>query len=267
MAARIIYNGLDDINGRQRNSVISNNYIVYLQSEIFYKRHAIRHSNILTQMTSDKPDLSRAWKRTFWQVYDNLGLIFAATIIWVLFSLTVILFPAVTAALFYIAYQIIIDKPVNIKDFFMAMQRYAFKGTIVACTLAGLILLFLININICIKYFGTTGLLLAGINFWFLFFTLFASLYTFPLLTRNMNYLNTLKYSYLLPLVNTKISLFLAIISLLFISLELVIPIISMGILAIFTQNLLLEIEAVHNKSIKIITSRRNLKEIWRVWE
>lgn len=160
-----------------------------------------------------------------------------------------------------------LDKPVGAKDFFKAMRKYAVKSAIVFLTLALFILLFLTNIKICAINFGKLGIILAAMNLWLLLFNLSALLYVFPLLTRDMKYLKTLKYSCFMPLANIRTTIVLAVYSLIFIFLELAAPIISAGILAVFSQNILLEIEAQYNPEIKIAEPQRRFKEIWKVWE
>lgn len=222
--------------------------------------------------------MERALRRTFWQVYDNLGLVFIVSVLWIPFSLTLILLPQATAALFYIARQITLDKSVYLKDFFKAMRENFIKNTVVFLSFAILCIIFFADMKFYMKNFGTLGILLAGINFWFLFFSILAFLYALPLLSRTKGYtspalskeravVKIFKYSYLLALTNIKTSLILLLFSLVFIFIEIVLPIIGIGMLAVFTQNMLLETEAKYDKKIQIPEHKRKLNELWKVWE
>lgn len=210
-------------------------------------------------------DKRRVWKRTFWQVYDNIGLLFIVTTLWVLFSLTVIFLPSATAALFYIAYLIIQDKPARISGFFKNIYRLFLKSTLLIIIFLGLCSLLILNIKFYIKNAGFLGFILAGINFWMLLFAGLSLIYLFPLITRGKTIFDTLKYSFLLTLINFKANLITAVIVIIFLVLEIIIPVIGMGILAVFLQNIFLETEAGYSHEITIESPKRKLKELWQM--
>jgi hypothetical protein len=218
-------------------------------------------------MSLKKPNINRALKRTFWNVYDNLGLIIGATTIWLLLSLTIILMPAATAALFYIAHKTTLDEPVTINDFLKAMPRFFFQSLLVFTTFCVLSLLPLANIKFYTHKFGLAGMFFAGITFWVFFFSSLASIYSFPLLTRNKGYIKTIKYSYILVFANIRFSLLLIVPLFLLIFFEAIIPFIGIGILSVFLQNAFLEIESLYNTDIKINECNRTFREIWRTWD
>lgn len=217
-------------------------------------------------MAQFTPNLSRAWRRTFWQVYDNLGLLLLANTLWFLFSITIIGLPTVTAALFNLAYLITLDISVKLKDFFIFMPKKIFISTFVILILCLIYIFLLFNIRFYLHRFGIIGVIFGGISFWLLIFSLIASVYIFPLICRYNNYWKIFKYSFILTIDNLKITLILFITTILLLVMEIVIPVISIAILAIFTQNVFLEIESRYNSEIIIKEPRRNFREIWNIW-
>lgn len=215
----------------------------------------------------NKPNLSRAWRRTFWHVYDNLGFVLLVNILWLLFSLTIIFLPSATISLFYMAYLIVHDRPVRIKYFFIYIVKYFLKSTSLILLLCIVCLLLVFNMIFYLKHFRILGIILAGISFWLCFFSAMAFLYILPLLCRRKGILKTLWHSYLLVLDNFKMSLILFITSLILLCLEIVIPIIGIAIMAVFIQNAFLEIEARYNQEIEIAVPKRRLKELFKMWE
>lgn len=217
-------------------------------------------------MTQPNPNLNRAWRRTFWQAYDNLGLLLAANILWLLFSITIIGFPAATAALFYIARLVVLDMPVRLKDFFsFLLQKFIISTCVIL--ISGIIVFFLFfNIKFYFRHFAIIGLILAGISFWLLIFFLITSLYIFPLLCKYNNLWKIMKYSFILTMDNLKTTLILFVTSSAFLTFALIVPILSIAVLAIFIQNVFLEIQSRYNQEIIINEPRRNFKEMWKPW-
>jgi len=218
-------------------------------------------------MDLNKPNINRALRRTFWNTYDNLWFIIGSSTLWLILSLFIIPMPAATAALFYVAHKITLDKPVKMKYFFQKMQNCFFKSTLIFITFSMLSLIPLANIQFYIHKFGITGMFLAGIAFWVFLFSSIASIYSFPLLTRENGYIKTIKYSYIILFANIKFSFILLIPIFLFLFLEAVIPFIGIGILSVFMQNAFLELESANNSNIKIAEPNRNLRELWRTWD
>lgn len=217
-------------------------------------------------MTQPRPNLSRAWRRTFWQVYDNLGLLLAVNILWLLLSITLVGFPTATAALFYISYLIVLDMPVRLKDFFSFLLEKFIISTCIILILVVVIFFLFFNIRFYSHHFGITGLILGGISFWLLIFFLLTSLYIFPLLCRYNSLRDILKYSLILNMDNLKTSLILFITTLILLSIGVIIPIISFAVLSVFTQNLFLEIQCRYNPNLAIDDPRRKFKDIWKMW-
>lgn len=262
MVAGTLHNRLGIAHGRQCNCLIPNNCSLYIQSEIFCTRDSSRNSNLLV-MSSFKPSLSRAWRRTFWHVYDNLGLLLIANTVWLVLAFTIVLKPAASMAMFYTAYLIVNNRSVRIKHFFIGLRKYFIKSTFNIFTLCAIWLLLIFNIKFYLGHFGIIGTILAGISFWLLIFSLMSLLYIYPLLCRGKN----IKYSFILVIDNFKASSLLLFYSLILMVLELLAPILGIGILAIFIQNAFLEIEKQYNPRLEITEPKRRFREILKPWE
>lgn len=217
-------------------------------------------------MTQPRPNLGRAWRRTFWQVYDNLGLFLLVNTLWFLLSITIIGLPTATSALFHVAYLVSLDRPLKLKDFFIFLRKKIFISTFITILLCVTYLFLLFNIRFYLRHFGIIGVTLSGISFWLLIILLMTSTYVFPLQCRYSNYRKILKYSFILTLDNLKTTFILFITTGIFLCLEIVLPIISIAILAVFTQNAFLEIESMYNSNLTIIEPRRNFRELWKIW-
>lgn len=216
-------------------------------------------------MSNIKPDFNRALIRTFWQIYDNLGIILLVNTLWLILSATIILIPAATASMFYICRLIIYSKPVKIKDFFSAITKFFINST--ALTIIFLLLYFvlLFSIKFYIHSLGIAGLFLSGICFWLFALSLLSSLYAFLLLTSGRNLRKTLFYGYIFVLDNTKTTLKIFIFILIMLLLEILLPIFGMGILVVFMQNIFLEIEKKYNPEVIISLPGRKMKELWNL--
>lgn len=215
----------------------------------------------------NQPNLTRAWHRTFWHVYDNLGLVLIVNILWLLFSITILFLPVATFSLFYIAYLIVHDKPVKAKYYFISLLKDFLKSTSLIFFICILFLVFIFNMIFYLKRFGMLGIILAGIIFWLCFFSAIACVYVFPFLCRQKGGLKILYYSYLLVLDNFKISLIIFFTCLILILIEILLPIIGMGILAIFIQNAFLEVETRYKPEIEIAIPKRKFRELVKMWE
>ena len=213
------------------------------------------------------PNLGRAWRKTFWAFYDHFGLMVILSLIWLVAAFTVFLLPAVTSALYHVAYLIIHDKQVNLKNFFYIMPKYIIKSTFLALTFVAFLLLLLLNIKFYLSQLGVFGVILAGISFWFFLFLLLMSIYIFPLLCINKGYKKSIQYSSLLVLNNLKFSLRTALFIIILLGLEIILPIIGIGVLAIFNQEAFLELQASYDQDIKITEPKRTFKELLRPWE
>lgn len=266
MAARSIYYRLVPAYGRQCNSVIPSYNSLHTQSEIFCPRYTNRDSDLLI-MTFAKPSLGRAWRRTFWHVYDNLGLLILTNTLWLIFAFTIILKPAASMALFHVAYLIIKDRPVKISDFFAAFKRYFLKISFLIFILCIIWLFLLFNIKFYLQHFGLIGLILSGITFWLLLFSLLGLVYIYPLLCRGHGIWRTVRYSYVLTIDNLRITLFLFFYLLILVFLEILIPILGVAVLTVFMQNAFLEIERRYNPSIEIPEPMRRVGELLRPWK
>lgn len=225
-------------------------------------------------MTQPGPNLSRAWRMTFWHVYDNLGLLLLANILWLFFliiplffPITLLLFPTATASLFYISHLIVADKPVKLKCFFSYMIKHFVKNTVLIFMLCTIYFFLIFNIKFYLHHFGVLGVILGGISAWLLILLLMALVYTFPLLCKYNNLWKILKYSFILTLDNFKTTFILFITTLILLCLEIAMPIIVMSVLAIFIQNAFLEIESRYNTDLIIKESRRSFREIWKMWD
>lgn len=223
--------------------------------------------NPVRNIISNGVNIRRAWRRTFWYVYDNLGLLLAINILWLLFSITIIFFPVATAGLFYVAYLIIQERPVKVKDFFISFNKYFLKSTFLVFFLFTLYFVFIFNIVFYLKRLGILGLVLSGISFWLLLFTKFASIYIFPLLCRNKRTKDAIKYSYILLFDNFKITLITFFYLLILFFVELLLPIMGMGIISVFIQNVFLEIEKRYNPKLEISEPERKFRELFKIWE
>lgn len=224
-------------------------------------------SSDINIMTPHSPNFNRAWRRTFWQVYDNLGLLILSSLLWLVFSFTILLLPIATAAIFYIAYLIALDKPVNIKNYFLCAPKYFFRSALIIFSMCAVFLALAFNMKFYIKHFGILGLILSGITFWLFLFSVMALIYIFPLITRDKHIWETLRYSYILVFDNFKITLQLLIYLVFFLFLEIILPIIGIGLLAVFFQNSFLEIISRYNPDMEITEPRRKFRELWRVWD
>jgi len=208
-------------------------------------------------------NLNRALRRTFWQSYDNLGLLTIATIFWLLLSLTVVLLPAATVLLFYLAKEITKDITLRVKDFFNFSPKRILNSYAVFLTLFSITILLPVNLNFYLRNLHLAGLVLAGIYFWIFILVGFYSLYTLPLLSRDKSYKDIFKYSFLIALGNIKSTFYLWILTFIFLFIEIIIPIFGMGLLAVFLQNIFLEFEKLNDPSTEIEEPKRNIKELW----
>lgn len=208
-------------------------------------------------------NLGRAWRRTFWNLYDNLGMLILANTIWLLPALTIVLKPAASMAMFYIAYLIVSDRPAGIKDFFIGFKKYFLKSTVISFTLCIIWLLLIYNIKFYLQHLGITGVILAGISFWLFIFITIGSIYIYPLLCRGKN----IRYSYILVIDNFKTSLILSFYLLILILFEIIVPILGTSILAIFMQNAFMEVERRYNSHLEPKEPRRRFRELLRPWE
>lgn len=208
-------------------------------------------------------NLGRAWRRTFWNVYDNLGMLILANTIWLVLAFTIVLKPAASMAIFYMAYLIASDRPARIKDFFIGFKKYLLKSTLIAFTLCIIWLLLIYNIKFYLQHLGITGVILAGISFWLFVFTGMGSIYIYPLLCRGKN----IRYTYILVIDNFKTSLILSFYLLILILFEIIVPILGTSTLAIFMQNAFMEIERRYNPDLELKEPRRRFRELLRPWE
>ena len=208
-------------------------------------------------MISKQPSIARAWKMTFWTTYDNLGLLIALNLIWLLSSLTILLIPAATAGLFVIARLLITEKTAGIKDFFYATFKYLIISTLTVLIFVVFFFFFAFNIRFYLDNPRLLGIVLAGINFWLLFICCLMSLYIYPLLTIDKKLLVILRYSFILTTKHIGLLCLLAII----------LPIIGIALLAIFCQNCFLELQHLYQPEQQINKPARSLKELWRPWE
>lgn len=213
------------------------------------------------------PSIGRAWRRTFWVTYDHLGLMVILSLIWLICIFTVVLMPAATAALFHIAYLTTYNKQVKLKDFFYTLPKYLIKSTYIVFTFVLFSLLLLLNLRFYLSHFGILGIILAGISFWLLLLVLLMGVYIFPLICLGKGYKKTLQYSLLLVLNNLKFSLKFVLSTIILLGLEILLPIISIGLLAIFSQEAFLELQARYDQDIKITEPRRSFKELLKPWE
>lgn len=213
------------------------------------------------------PNLGRAWRRTFWTSYDHLGLMVILSLIWLICFFTVILMPAATTSLFRVSYMIIHYKKVKLKDSFCLLIKYFAVSTSVVLTFILLFFLLLLNIKFYLSHLGIIGIILAGISFWIFILGLLMCIYIFPLMSIGKGYKETFKYSLLLVLNNLKFSLKSIFCLVILLALEVLFPIIGIGIIAIFSQEALIELQARYDPDIIIKDSRRTFKEILKPWE
>lgn len=213
------------------------------------------------------PSLGRAWRRTFWAIYDHLGLMVILSLIWLISIFTIFLVPATTAALYHIGYLISHDKKVQLKDFFYNIPKYYIKSTFIILAFLLFSLLLLLNIRFYLSHLGIFGIILAGISFWILLLIPLIGIYVFPLLCMGKGLKGCLRYSSLLLLNNIKFSLGFAFFIIILLLLEIFLPIIGIGFLAVFSQEAFLELQAQYNRDIIITEPRRSLKELLRPWE
>jgi hypothetical protein len=214
-----------------------------------------------------KPDLNRALRRTFWHVYENLGFLILATTLWALLSLTVILMPAVTAAIFIASFDISRDLSPAINKYFKAIPKYFLKSLLVFITFSLLVMLPIFSIKFYLHKFGFVGLFFAGISFWFFVFSAFSSMYSFPLLLRGNGSLKSVKYSYIVFFTNIKFTFLVSIPAIFFLILELFIPFLGIGVYSVFIQNVFLEIEYLYNENMTILEPKYKLKNLWHIWD
>ncbi len=218
-------------------------------------------------MTDPRISFSRAWRRTFWQVYDHLGLFVLINLLWLLCSLTVILLPSATASLFRISYLTAVKKPVTVGLFLLLILKYFLRSTFLTIILAVLLFLLIFNIRFYLNFGGTWGLVLAGITFWILVFFVISTIYIFPLFTRRAKIWKPLFYSFILLINNFRTSLCLFICMSFLFFIQMILPIIGMSLLSSFAQNSFMEIESIYNPDIRIASPDRAFKELIRPWE
>ena len=215
---------------------------------------------------SHPPDLNRAWKRTFWNVYDNLGILFAINMIWLLGAVTIILIPPLTAAVFKTARTISEETAdASIRLFFGSMREYFFKSLSVSAAILLILSIMFFNMRFYSSNLGLAGIALAGIFFWIIVFLIITSMYVFPFLVQNTGWMDIFKKSFLFAAGNLKTSLLIFISCVFLAMLTALFPIIGISLGAVFLQNAFLEITAAYNPDIKIIIPARNLKDLWKL--
>lgn len=221
---------------------------------------------MLNRTTIAKLNLNRACRRTFWQFYDNILLLFIINVIWIFFSASIVLMPTATLSLFFISYLIAHGNDVKLKSYFIFIYKLFAKSTVLCLALTLILLILIFNFRFYIQKSGIIGLTLTGFSFWLILFSLLSFQYSFVLACKFNNILKIISYSYIVTFDNLKTSLIIFISLAMLLVLNIILPIIGMSIIALYLQNIFLEIEQKYNKDLQITDPKRNFKEIFKFW-
>ncbi|MCX7919249.1 MAG: hypothetical protein N3A72_06510 [bacterium] len=177
----------------------------------------------------------------FWDSYDNLGHLILAnllwffcnilglflgyiilhisprfSIFWILFSIPLAIFSVTTTAMFYYTKLMVEAKDSPIKQFFLGMKLYFWKGIFITLIHIFIGILVMINIQFYIQIQGF-GMILAGLAFWCGILVAMQSLYAYSILVQhNLPLRKTFKRSFLLLLDNLWITVGIFLFSIIF---------------------------------------------------
>lgn len=213
-----------------------------------------------------KPDLNLAWRRTFWALYDNLGLSITLSLLWLFLSCTVILAPSATASLYCIYNSLIRGHRVHIKDFFLIMLRNFIKSTLLSAAYLIAIMFIVFNIRFYASHFGILGIFLAGISFWIFIMLFLTGYYIFPLFCLGKKTKEIIKFSLLLALNNIKFTVISALLLSSLSILVVLLPVIGISLLIIFHLECFIGLQAYYDKDIAISVPNRNFRELIHPW-
>ena len=97
--------------------------------------------------------LAPTFKRAFWHVYDHLGTLIGANLLWLVLCAGVVTAPAATAGLFHLARRIAADEDARIRDFWAGFRHDFLPSLAVGAFTAGLAALLWFNIY----FYGALG--------------------------------------------------------------------------------------------------------------
>ena len=104
--------------------------------------------------TGPRPSGTRAaallvstFKRAFWHLYDHLGTLIAANLLWLVLCAGIVTAPAATAGLFHLARRIAADEDARLGDFWTAFRRDFVPALEVGGFTAGLAALLWFNVD------------------------------------------------------------------------------------------------------------------------
>ncbi|MBN1351493.1 DUF624 domain-containing protein [candidate division KSB1 bacterium] len=179
-------------------------------------------------------------KKTFWNTYDNLGRLLLMNFMTVVLSLTIIGIPFAAIGLFAASRKMVSYEEVEMKDFWRHWQPFWKRGVALAAILIFVFILMLVNLRFYLDMLGSAGAsgaasavlsLIFGLVIWLFIFFCMLLPYVFPVLIAiDATIKTTLRNSFFLMLDNLKVSIYLLINCLAWLSLGLF----TGGLLALF---------------------------------
>lgn len=129
--------------------------------------------------------LRNSFKRFIWHGYDNLGLLVAANLLWLLLCLPIVTAPAATAGLFNLAKKIADGEKVAFSDFTRGFRAHLVPATKVGSVTLLIVFLVWVNIDFYSHLEGWAtipGMMLAAIMVWISVFLLLMHAHIHPLI-------------------------------------------------------------------------------------
>jgi uncharacterized membrane protein YesL len=166
------------------------------------------------------------FKKSLFFIYEQMGNVFALSVIWLFTSVTVVLMPAVTATVYYTVNRVLDKEDAGFKDSFAAFKKYFWRATGVGLALGAMIAVLVVDMfffvtvpqNIVLKALG-------GFMFWPLVFIALSMNYVIPLLVvQDISVGLAMKRAALLVLDNLTFTLVLGLLSTLLTVLAVVVP-------------------------------------------
>jgi hypothetical protein len=220
--------------------------------------------------------LYTAFKRFFWLLYDHIGLIILANLLWLVLSLGVVTAPAATAGLAVLAARIAAGENASLRDLLRGFREHFVPSLKVGLFDALVILVLWVNVDFYSHLSGRAalpGFLLAGLLVWGAAFWLLIHVHVYPLMIDGERGLRRLlRTSALLTLDNLSFTIGLALQSLMLVTLCVLTGV---GLIVLLTSMLTLLHAAGHRELLRKYRDdvapdapeTRTWRHLWRPWE
>lgn len=214
-------------------------------------------------------------RKTFWDLYDNLGILLVGNLIFLLASLLVIPFPFLCAGMFLFTRSAALRKDLKVKDIF---NVYHFLGKKRFFCVGFFVLFFLcfpfLNLTFTQAVSaGSASTVFKGMSFCVLFVVSLVSLYFFPMLAAGNEIRKSLAYSLFFIRANilyTLLNLMMVFLLGFFLAVSGVgIVLFLFSAISLYINNIFIYAFDVYSKETKIkykFYNERSLKEIFLFW-